>query len=344
MRLISLCLLICVVAACKKKTTTTNMDTSELSHGLLVLNEGLFNLNNASLSWVDLNTNSVSEDFFQQKTGRKLGDTGNDLQRYGGKIYVLVNVSSTLEVLNASTGQSVKQIVMQENGKAKQPRNLAFYGGKLFVSCFDGYVDVIDTTTFNIEKRIKVGSNPENMIVNKHRLYVANSGGLIPSLDSTISVIDCQNLLELEKMVVGKNPGKMVFQNDSTLFVHVRGNYATIPSQLKKIQFGSTKEQEIIPIKISGMEKMGDHLLVYTAESVSLFSMKSNTTVNTSFIALKEISTLYKIQYVESLNELFVFDANTYTNTGYIHRFSKEGQFIQKYHVGLNPNSLIYYE
>ena len=126
--------------------------------------------------------------------------------------------------------------------------------------------------------------------------------------------------------------------------MHVRGNYATIPSQLKKIQLSTTNEQEIIPIKISGMEKMEDLLLVYTAESVSLFSMKSNSIVNSSFIALKDISTLYKIQYVESLNELFVFDANAYTNTGYIHRFSKDGQFIQKYHVGLNPNSLIYYE
>ena len=194
MRLISLCILLVVFVACKKKTNNINPDVSELKHGLLVLNEGLFNLNNASLSWIDLNTNSVSEDFFQQKTGRKLGDTGNDLQRYGGKIYVLVNVSSTIEVLDAKTGQSLKQIVMQENGTAKQPRNIAFYENKVFVSCFDGYVDVIDTTTFNIEKRIKVGSNPENMVVNNHRLYVSNSGGLIPSLDSTISVIDCQTL------------------------------------------------------------------------------------------------------------------------------------------------------
>ena len=344
MRLISICLLLFVLVACKKKTNPINTDISQLSHGLLVLNEGLFNLNNASLSWVDLNTSSVSDDFFLQKTGRKLGDTGNDLQRYGGKIYVLVNVSSTIEVLNTSTGQSVKQILMQENGKAKQPRNLAFYGGKLFVSCFDGYVDVIDTTTLNIEKRIKVGSNPENMVVNNHRLYVANSGGLIPSLDSTISEIDCQKLVEVKKIVVGKNPGKMVVQDDSTLFVHVRGNYSSIPSELKKINVGFIEHQESIPVKISGMEKMENQLLVYTAETVSLYDMKMNTIISNSFIPLKDIKTLYRIQYVDAVKQLFVFDANAYTNTGYIHRFSKDGQFIQKYHVGLNPNSLIYYE
>ena len=344
MRLISLCILFFVLVACKKKTNTIHTNVSELKHGLLVLNEGLFNLNNASLSWIDLTTNNVSDDFFLQKTGRKLGDTGNDLQCYGGKVYVLINVSSTIEVLDAKTGQSLKQIVMQENGTAKQPRNLAFYENKVFVSCFDGYVDVIDTSSLSIEKRIKVGNNPENMAVLNHRLYVSNSGGLIPSLDSTLSVIDCQNLVELKKMVVGKNPGKIVAQNDSTLYVHVRGNYSTIPSELKKIHIGLTSSQETIPIKISGMEKMENYLLIYTSESVSLYDMKANTVINTSFISLKDITTLYRIQYIEALKQLFVFDANAYTNTGYIHRFSNSGLFIQKYHVGLNPNSLIYYE
>jgi hypothetical protein len=123
MRLISFCLFILFLSSCKKAVSSFSPDTNELKNGFLVLNEGLFNLNNASLSWVDLSTGEVTEDLFLQKTGRKLGDTGNDLQRYGAKVYVLVNVSSTIEVLNAHTGQSLKQIVMQENGKAKQPRN-----------------------------------------------------------------------------------------------------------------------------------------------------------------------------------------------------------------------------
>lgn len=344
MRLISLCFFLFVFVSCKKKTPIITSDVTELKHGILVLNEGLFNLNNASLSWIDLNTNSVSDDFFQQKTGRKLGDTGNDLQRYGGKIYVLVNVSSTIEVLQASTGKSIQQIIMQNNGVAKQPRNLAFYGSKLFVSCFDGYVDVIDTTSLQVEKRVKVGSNPEHMAVANAYLYVSNSGGLITELDSTISVIDCQKLMEVKKIVVGKNPGKIVVHNDSTLYVHVRGNYSTIPAQLTKIQLGSTIQKELIPIKISGMEQMENYLLIYSTESVSLYDMKAQVISSNSFISLNDIKTLYRIQYVDAVKQLFVFDANTYTNTGYIHRFSNTGEFIQKFHVGLNPNSLIYYE
>lgn len=344
MRLISFCLFILFLSSCKKAVSSFSLDTNELKNGFLVLNEGLFNLNNASLSWMDLSTGKVTEDLFLQKTGRKLGDTGNDLLRYGNKIYIIVNVSSTVEILNAKTGVSIKQLEMIQNGKAKQPRNLACYGGKVFISCFDGYVDVIDTVGLQIEKRIKVGDNPENMLVVNDRLFVSNSGGLNPSLDSSISVIDCKSLVELDKIIVGKNPGKIVAQNDSTLFVHVRGDYSTFPSVLKKVNVGISKNQETISLKISGIEKMENLLLIYTSESVSLYDMKTNATINSDFIPLNGITTLYRIQYVEVLKQLFVLDANAYTNSGYVHRFSNSGEFIQKIHVGLNPNSLIYYE
>lgn len=344
MRLISFCLFILFLSSCKKAVSSFSLDTNELKNGFLVLNEGLFNLNNASLSWMDLSTGKVTEDLFLQKTGRKLGDTGNDLLRYGNKIYIIVNVSSTVEILDAKTGVSIKQLEMIHNGKAKQPRNLACYGGKVFISCFDGYVDVIDTVGLQIEKRIKVGDNPENMLVVNDRLFVSNSGGLNPSLDSSISVIDCKSLVELDKIIVGKNPGKIVAQNDSTLFVHVRGDYSTFPSVLKKVNLGISKNQETISLKISGIEKMENLLLIYTSESVSLYDMKTNATINSDFIPLNGIKTLYRIQYVEVLKQLFVFDANAYTNSGYVHRFSNSGEFIQKIHVGLNPNSLIYYE
>ena len=345
MRLINLILILLLLVGCTKKPIKPNGNSPlGFSNGFLVLNEGLFNLNNASLSWIDLTSNQVSEDVFLAKTGRKLGDTGNDLQRYGDKIYVLVNVSSTLEVLEANTGSSIKQISMQLNGKAKQPRNIVFQEGKAYISCFDGYVDVLDTSTLKIQKRIKVGDNPEHMLVIKDRLYVSNSGGLNPSLDSTLSVIDCNSNLEISKIVVGKNPGKIVTQNDSVLYVHVRGNYSSLPSSLKKIDLGSSVIQSVVANNITGIEKMEEQLLLFSSDAIALFDMQTSSILNASFISLTNIKTVYRIQYVASLKQIFVFDANYYTNTGFIHRLSNTGEFIQKFHVGLNPNSLIYYE
>ena len=57
---------------------------SVLTNGLLVMNEGLFQHNNAKLSWVDLSNDEVIS-FFENKNQRPLGDTGNDVRNMDQK-------------------------------------------------------------------------------------------------------------------------------------------------------------------------------------------------------------------------------------------------------------------
>ena len=73
---------------------------------LLVLNEGLFRQGNASLSIIDLKDTSVVNNVFLNLNGQKLGDTGNDMRLYGGKIYIVLHGSSTVEVINSPNCRS----------------------------------------------------------------------------------------------------------------------------------------------------------------------------------------------------------------------------------------------
>ena len=191
MRLISLLIIVPLVYSCKKdQPEPIPIDTS-LSSGLVVLCEGLFQQNNATLSWINTGTGGISNDLFEEKTGRHLGDTGNDLKKYGGKVYIVVTLSSTIEVMDATTFAPLKQIEMLNGAVAKQPRSIAFYGSKAYVTCYDGFVDVIDTSSLNVVQRIPVGSNPEGLYIANNKLYVSNSGGLnMSQMDSTVSVID----------------------------------------------------------------------------------------------------------------------------------------------------------
>ena len=66
-------------------------DSTETTQ-LLVLSEGLFNMNNSTLTLVDLQTGNIDYDHFRSTNGRGLGDTGNDMQLYGSKIYITVNI------------------------------------------------------------------------------------------------------------------------------------------------------------------------------------------------------------------------------------------------------------
>lgn len=93
---------------------------------MYILSEGLFNQNNSSLARYSFNRQRCTNNYFSANNQRGLGDTANDIAIYGNKIYVVVNVSSTVEVIDFPTGKSIRQISMlRDNGSSRQPRAIA---------------------------------------------------------------------------------------------------------------------------------------------------------------------------------------------------------------------------
>jgi len=85
---------------------------SKDNKSIVVLNEGKYEANNAGLNFYNLTTKANTENYFLLKNNRGLGDTGQDMIRYGSKIYVAVYKSSIVEVIDAITGISLKTIPM----------------------------------------------------------------------------------------------------------------------------------------------------------------------------------------------------------------------------------------
>ena len=111
--------------------TVQDYGTSEM----YVLCEGLFNLNNSMLVRYSFETNTCMTDYFRTMNHRGLGDTANDMDIYGGKLYIVVNVSSTVEVVDLHTGMSVGQVsLLAEDGSSRQPRMYALTTGRWRVS------------------------------------------------------------------------------------------------------------------------------------------------------------------------------------------------------------------
>jgi len=350
MRYVNILLLLAFFTSCKKDVIEPTVPTT-LSAGFLVLNEGLFQQNNSSLSWVDTQASSVNLDFFLSKNNRLLGDTGNDMQVYGGKIYVVVNGSSTIEVLEKSTGKSIKQINMFVGNVAKSPRSIAFSGSRAFISCYDGFVDILDTVSLTIVQRIQVGSNPEGLAVSNGKLFVANSGGLnFPNVDSTLSVIDLTSYQEIQKITVGKNPGSVLVDQEGDVYVIARGNYGSNPSRMVRVNSISLTVEEQFPFDAMGISKMNSQFLIsfynYTTQSsaVRLFDPLSETLINSNFLNTADIQTLYGVYYNSFNDKIYCLDAMNYTNTGYVRKYSSQGVYETSYHVGLNPSKIIFYE
>ena len=340
--------LVALLFSCEKEEPNESI-TSGFENGILVLNEGLFQQNNASLSWIDLESNTVINSLFLQLNERPLGDTGNDMIQYGDKIYIVVNASSTIEVLDKSTLKTIEQVHMEQNGQGQEPRALCAYQGKVYISSFDGYVNVLDTVSLTITKRIPVGRNPEGIDVFNGKLYVANSGGLsFPNVDSTVFAIDVDLQQVTDTFVVGNNPGALITDQYGDIYVVKRGDY-TINDPSELIRISNNSNVENLGVSATSLSKKGDLLYIsyydYNSGEINaaLFDMNSETMISNQLLDNGQIETLYGIQPGNE-GDFFLFDAMNFTSTGYVKSFDASGVLLNSFHVGLNPTKTLIYE
>lgn len=343
---IYLLLLVFVILSCKEDPIQ-EPDNTEGKKGVLILNEGLFQQNNAALSYLD-DSGVLNNDYFLNQNGRLLGDTGNDMIAHGGKIYIVVHASSTVEVLSRSTLKSVRQIKLQYQGQNQMPRFAIGKDENVYVSSYDGYINVIDTSSLTVTQRIEVGNNPEGLAISNNKLYVANSGGLnSPIYDSTLSVIDLMTLSVEDEVFVGANPGEVISDAQGDIYLVKRGDYGSDPSRLLRIDPQNGNQVSDLGIAANSLflddsEKLWVASFDYGSEEsgIAIWDASTEVIVSQSFIDASDIESLYGVFVNE--NKLYCMDARGFTLTGKVKIYNATtGVFIEEKELGLNPNTMI---
>lgn len=322
-------------------------DTEQSATGVYFLNAGNWKSNNATLDYYNPETGVLSPKVFVSLNGRGLGDTANDMVIYGSKMYIVVNMSGTIEVTDLF-GKSIKTISPKdEAGEPQLPRMATAAQGKVFVSLYDGHVACIDTTSLDIVKKVKVGANPEGLCELNGKLYVANSGGYNPIPDSTLSVVDLNTLTVERELLVTCNP-KIVQKDESgNLYVLSLGNYADIKNTLQRVDVATGK-----------WEKIATNDAIYSTvykNKIYFYSAKQENWVVTDYdfkvydAIKKEIQTngfitdgtIVDNTYCMSVDPVsgnVYIGTSDYVNTGDMYVFSPVGKLLDKLSVsGLNP-------
>lgn len=173
------------------------------STGAYVVNSGnMGNKIESSLTAIDYASSTATQNVFKAANGRSLGDTANDGIVYGNKIYLAVDQSNTIEVIDKTTKKSIKQIKTTDllgNAEGADPRHIIADGGKVYFTTYGGYVAAVDTTSFALQKKWQVGSYPEGLVIGNGNIYVANSnyaagGGNISCINLSNDNVETKNI------------------------------------------------------------------------------------------------------------------------------------------------------
>ncbi|OJW18474.1 DUF5074 domain-containing protein [Mucilaginibacter sp. 44-25] len=353
--LIAIAALATIFSSCRKDRVTPDpVDSVAPANGIYILNEGNFSRNNSSLTFFSISSQTTISDIFKTQNGRGLGDTGNDAKVYGSKMYIAVNVSSTIEVVDAKTAKVIKQIKLSNGGVDRQPRSIVFNKNKAFISSYDGTVAVLDTASLTVDKYITVGRNPEEMVISNGKLYVANSGGLdYANPDKTVSVIDLNTLTETKKIdITTTNPINIAADAYGDVYVLAYGT--DYPSKPKLVIIDNKTDA----VKASNDINAGygtsfivvgdDAYYITDSGKISVYSVKTESLRKENFIT---DGTTFKAPYALAVDaatgQVYVTDAIDYSSNGRLYTFNSTGKnqdVNNKGYVtdtGINPGTIV---
>lgn len=322
--------------------------------GGYVLNQGNMSKNiPGSLTNIDTENGQVFQDVFQKANKRVLGDTPNSAIKYGTRMYIAVERSNTIEVVNDSTTKCLKTIIPDASA-GKSPRCFAAKDRYVYVSMYDGYVSRIDTVSLKINATVKVGPNPEEMAIAGNYLYVTNSDGQNWNDNYangyTVSKINLSTFTEEKKINVGMNPTKIV-SNGTDVFVISMGDYSSVnPATLKQI-----KEDDSVETLFNAglMAINGDKLYCVYAPYVkkgdpaippTYYEYVISTKVKTE-LQLANIISPVAIGVNPSTGNIFVSSYSVeygYSDPCIVNEYSSTGTFLKKYDVGVGAGCFVF--
>ncbi len=321
--------------------------------GLYVLNEGNMGSNKCTLDYLDYRNGYYVRNLYAERNPtqiKELGDVGNDIQVYGSRIYVVVNCSNKVEVLDAHTGKRIGQV------EVPNCRNIRFYRRYAYITSYVGPVQLnnpdavpgavykIDTLSLAVTDRCTVGYQPNGLEIIGDYIYVANSGGyMAPNYDNTVSVIEIPTFRQTEKIPVGINLGTIGKDRYGKLWVTSMGDYTSVHSNLFVLQRKANRNRmevtDTLNIPCTGFYIHGDSLYYYSTEwnnytqsntvTYGIVNVKTKQRITDAFITdgtEKDITIPYGLLVHPTTGDIYITDAKNYVSSGVLHCYSRDGK------------------
>lgn len=338
----------------------------ERIEGFFLVNEGNMGSNKCTIDHFDARTGGYQRNIFPERNPgvvKELGDVGNDIAIHDDRLYVVVNCSNLVEVMNVHTAEHIGSVTIPNC------RYIVFDGDRAYVSSYAGPVQIdpearpgkvveIDTRTLTITREVVVGYQPEEMVITGGRLYVANSGGYrYPNYDRTISVVDLESFEVVNTIDVAINLHRMELDRFGRIYVSSRGDYYGTGSDIYVVDVATERVIGRLGLAASEMCIDDDRLYVISTEwsytsnsnevSYAIYDTAEERIVSRSFITdgtEKQIALPYGLAVNPETKEIYVCDATNYVTPGYLYCFTPGGELKWRVRTGDIPAHIAFSE
>jgi len=327
----------------------------KFENGALVLNEGAFMQSNASVSWVSYQSDSVVNNVFENVNARPLGDVLQGGVKANGKIYLVLNNSGKVVIVNSSDFIQTGEVSNLNN-----PRYAVVVDGKLFVSQWNGWGQKGAVMVYNAsgsEKidSIPVGTGAEGIIYAAGKVWVANSGGY--GVDSTVTAINTSTLKVEKTINVGYCPKEFVVDANGKVWVLCSGttiydeNWNVAghkPSSLVAINTSTMLVEKSVNLfndmHPSHIDISADKQTIYFGGGFGFNGIYDVQIAASSINQTPLVSGYYYGFNVNPINgDIYTLEAPSFTSAGSLKVYNSDGSGPKKtVSVGIGPNGVLF--
>ncbi|MDE5848901.1 MAG: glutaminyl-peptide cyclotransferase [Muribaculaceae bacterium] len=317
---------------------------------LFILNEGNFQYSNATLSIYDPESGTVENEAFIKANGMKLGDVAQSMTIADGKGWIVVNNSNVVFAVDPTT--------LKEKGRIENltfPRYIHFVSdSKAYVTqLWDNRIAIVDPETYQITGHIEVpgmkpGSGSTEQMVSYGDYIYCNCW----SYQNRIIKIDARTDEVVASLEVGIQPNSLVLDCNGKLWTVTDGGYEDSPfgyeaPALVMIDPGSFTIERKFSFSLgdscSEICLNGEKDRIYWIND-DIWTMDVTASAPPATPFIKAGDTLYYgLTVAPASGDVYVADAIDHQQEGRIYRYSREGELMDQFSVGINPGAFCWY-
>ena len=340
------------LASCSEDNNYEGVGLKAVSDGAYVVGYGTSTIP-ANLSYIDYTSGESTTNVFAKANGSSLGMGANDGLVYGSKMYIVVDNSATIEVVDKTTLKSIKQIKTTDllgTDLGTNPRHIIAGNGKIYFTTYHGIVAAVDTTTYALSNKYTVGSYPEGLVGVGNYIYVANSNYGMGK--GTISAINLTNgSVETQAVSGVTNPVKLFYANNS-LYVLDYGSY---DASYKQVGAGvklisGTSSTTLFDATMADLYQGNFYFVnaAYKASAVTygIYTLATKTT--TAFAGTVDSPAQIAVDPITG--RVFIVSNGIssethkpdYNMNGYVREFTSTGTKVKDYVCGASPAAIFF--
>lgn len=335
--------LLFLVGACSDEPVETVFFDLDTENGIFISCEGNFMYGNGSLSFYNTETKIVTNQLFYARNNAPLGDVVQSLSSFNDLIFIVVNNSGKIYIVDAETAEFKGAIT-----GLTSPRYIHFVSeDKAYVSdLYSTELTVVDPVSFEITGKVDLDGHTSEQMVQVGKFVFISSW----SNDEYVLIVDTETDELAGKIEVPFQPKDLEVDKNGKIWVLSEGDYESLDENqvpaLSRIDPTTFTIEQIYRFdaekRPAGLEmNSNSDTLYFLNNGVYKMAIERRHLPDSVFLPSNG-KLLYNLFVNPENNEIYVADAIDYTQDAVIYRYSPIVEMTDSFRVGINPSGYLF--